>query len=104
MTSGSRRDEWENLDKAGYLGFAEMIAPAFAQIADQRCLDARDMLAHQHLRAPGFSRNNRLEDAVMVVVTAADVVIFEHHDVAGRRDRNVMTDPDHFAEHAVVSG
>src|SRR5580698_11305147 len=62
------------------------------------------MLAHQHLRAPRFASHHRLENSVMVVVPAANVVIFEHHDVAARRYRHVMADPDHFAEHAVAGG
>jgi hypothetical protein len=36
------------------------------------------VLAHQHFRAPGFLRDDRLIDAVVIVVLAADGVIKVH--------------------------
>jgi hypothetical protein len=62
------------------------------------------MFAHQHFGAPGFLSDDRFIDPVMIVVPAADVAMLEGDDVAARRHRDVMADPDHFAEHAVARG
>src|SRR5580704_10823337 len=75
---------------------------AFGQRFDQRRLHARDMLAHQHLRPPGFARGDCVINPMMIVVAAADVAMLESDDVATRRHRYMVANPDHFAEHAIA--
>jgi hypothetical protein len=48
------------LSTIGRLQFPALIRGPFAQGPDQRRLDARDVFAHQHLRAPGLLREDRL--------------------------------------------
>jgi len=61
----------------------------------------RDMLAHQHLRPPWLAGNDSLIDPMMIVVAAANVTMLEGNDVAARRHRHVMADPDHLGQHPV---
>ena len=41
---------------------------------------------------------------MMIVVAAANVAMLEGDDVAARRHRHMVADPDHLGEHAVARG
>lgn len=54
------------------------------------------MLAAEPLRGlRGLAPNDRLEDAMVILVAAANVSFFKRHDIAWRRDRHLLTRIDH---------
>jgi hypothetical protein len=83
-------------------GVGVIVPAALGQGFDQRWLHARDVLAHQHRRPPWLAGNDCLIDPMMFVVTAANVAMLEGDDVAARRHRHVVADPDHLGERPVA--
>jgi hypothetical protein len=40
------------------------------------------VITHQHFCAPGFTADDSLEDAVVIVVTTTNIAFLERHDVS----------------------
>src|ERR1700737_4774311 len=60
------------------------------------------MLAHQHFRPPGFPGRDRFIDTMMIIMAAANIAVLEGNDVAARRYRHVVANPNHLGKHAIA--